>query len=119
MGPLVARAFAGVHPALRGDPARPALPTAPQMQARQRRAGRIDPLIQGSEASTVRLLAPLLLLAQLSAVPARADSLSLDGTPSPAASFTLEETFVTVTGPITAFRWLPDGGLRMLTKTGN
>jgi glucose/arabinose dehydrogenase len=67
----------------------------------------------------VRLLAPLLLLALLSAVPARADSLSLDGTPSPAASFTLEETFVTVTGPITDFRWLPDERLVIVTKTGN
>src|SRR4029453_8379703 len=75
--------------------------------------------LQESEASTVRLLAPLLLLALLSAVPARADSLSLDGTPSPAASLPLEETFVTVTGPITDFRWLPDERLVIVTKTGD
>lgn len=49
---------------------------------------------------------------------ARADSLSLIGAPSPAETFTLEETFVTTSVLTTDFRFLPDGRMVILDKAG-
>src|SRR5262245_65077457 len=65
------------------------------------------------------LLLVVLMSLPLRAVPAaRADALSTTGQPSPAAIFTLEERFVSGTGQTTDFRWLPDGRLVVINKSG-
>jgi glucose/arabinose dehydrogenase len=64
------------------------------------------------------LLAVLVLLPLCPAPPARADALSTTGRPSPAEVFTLDEQFVSGTGQTTDFRWLPDGRLVVINKTG-
>jgi len=48
----------------------------------------------------------------------RADELSTTGRPSPAEVFTIDEQFVSGTGQTTDFRWLPDGRLVVVNKTG-
>ena len=52
------------------------------------------------------------------AVPSRADSLSSIGSPSPDETFDLDSSFVTGIDQITDFRWLPDGRVVILSKTG-
>jgi glucose/arabinose dehydrogenase len=47
-----------------------------------------------------------------------ADSLSTAGSPSPADTFDLDSSFVTGINEITDFRWLPDGRVVILAKTG-
>jgi glucose/arabinose dehydrogenase len=61
------------------------------------------------------LVLPLLLLGAC----ARADdTLSSAGDPSPASTFTLDPRFVVGLGQLTDFRWLPDGRLVAISKTG-
>ena len=52
------------------------------------------------------------------AAPTWADSLASTGSPSPADTFDLDSGFVTGIDQITDFRWLPDGRVVVLTKTG-
>lgn len=66
----------------------------------------------------VLLLAVLALLPLCTAPAAHADALSTTGQPSPAEVFTLDEQFVSGTGQTTDFRWLPDGRLVVINKTG-
>jgi glucose/arabinose dehydrogenase len=47
-----------------------------------------------------------------------ADSLSATGSPSPADTFDLDSSFVTGVDQLTDFRWLDDGRMVILTKTG-
>jgi glucose/arabinose dehydrogenase len=47
-----------------------------------------------------------------------ADVLSTTGSPSPADAFDLDSSFVTSDDPITDFRWLDDGRLVIVAKTG-
>ena len=50
--------------------------------------------------------------------PSWADSLSTTGNPSPADTFELDSSFVADAGDITDFRWLPDGRIVIITKSG-
>ena len=50
--------------------------------------------------------------------PSWADSLSTSGSPSPQDTFDLDSSFVTGVDQITDFRWLPDGRMVILSKTG-
>jgi glucose/arabinose dehydrogenase len=59
------------------------------------------------------------LLALLAGATAHADSLSGSGSPSPASLFTIQSDFVTGVGLVTDFRWLPDGRLVVINKTGD
>lgn len=59
------------------------------------------------------------LLVAFAAASAQADSLSTDGSPSPASTFTIDEEFVTGTGLTTDFRFLPDGRMVIVNKLGN
>jgi glucose/arabinose dehydrogenase len=47
-----------------------------------------------------------------------ADSLATTGDPSPAETFDLDSSFVTGMGQVTDFRWLPDGRMVIIEKTG-
>ncbi len=49
---------------------------------------------------------------------AGADSLSTEGSPSPDATFTIDESFVTGIGEATDMRFLPDGRMVIINKTG-
>jgi glucose/arabinose dehydrogenase len=60
----------------------------------------------------------VLLLAALSTRAVAATELSTAGNPSPASLFDLEPTFVSGVSQITDFRWLPDGRMVILRKTG-
>ncbi len=50
---------------------------------------------------------------------ARADSLSTVGSPSPASTFTIDETFVPGLPLLTDFRFLPDGRIVAIAKSGD
>jgi glucose/arabinose dehydrogenase len=52
------------------------------------------------------------------ASPAWADSLATSGSPSPADTFDLDSSFVTGVDQITDFRWLPDGRMVIVSKSG-
>jgi glucose/arabinose dehydrogenase len=58
------------------------------------------------------------LVGRAFAGPAWADSLATTGIPSPADTFDLDSSFVTGMGEITDFRWLGDGRLVIITRTG-
>jgi glucose/arabinose dehydrogenase len=64
------------------------------------------------------MAAAVAVLACALEVPAWADSLATTGSPSPADTFDLDSSFVTGIDQITDLRWLPDGRMVILTKTG-
>lgn len=66
----------------------------------------------------MRLVVVAVVLVGVLVGPSWADSLAITGSPSPADTFDLDSSFVTGVDQITDFRWLPDGRMVILAKTG-
>ena len=72
----------------------------------------------GSNTMRMTMRRLVVLLAWALARPSWGDSLALTGSPSPADTFDLDSAFVTGVDQPTDFRWLADGRMVILSKTG-